>query len=63
MKNIHEQSTLYFINIIAKLSGVSDTNEFEKLINQSISYNEKIKSIQKKHHISCKKNKRKRKIF
>ncbi|EPL6456345.1 peptidase domain-containing ABC transporter [Providencia rettgeri] len=61
MKNIHEQSTLYFINIIAKLSGVSDTNEFEKLINQSISYNEKIKSIQKKHHISCKKKQTKKK--
>ncbi|WP_273827422.1 peptidase domain-containing ABC transporter [Providencia rettgeri] len=61
MKNIHEQSTLYFINIIAKLSGVADTNEFEKLINQSISYNEKIKSIQKKHHISCKKKQTKKK--
>lgn len=61
MKNIHEQSTLYFINIIAKLSGLADINELEKTINQPINYNEKIKSIQKKHHINCKKRQTKNK--
>lgn len=61
MKNIHEPSTLYFINIIAKLSGATHLNELETLINQPINYNEKIKSIQKKHNISCKKKHRKNK--
>lgn len=54
MEQTQEISTLYFINIIAKLSGQTNNNELEKLINQTISYHEKIKLIKKKHGISCK---------
>ncbi|MFD1092138.1 peptidase domain-containing ABC transporter [Providencia vermicola] len=61
MKSIHEQSTLYFINIIAKLSGQTNTNKLEGLIHKTISYNEKIKLIKKNHGINCKKKHQKSK--
>lgn len=54
MKNNQEKSTLYFINIIAKLSGEINTSEFEKTLNQPIDYNEKIKLIKKTYSINCK---------
>ncbi|MEQ5318391.1 type I secretion system permease/ATPase [Providencia vermicola] len=61
MKSIHEQSTLYFINIIAKLSGQTNTNKLEELIHQTISYSEKVKLIKKNHCINCKKKHQKSK--
>lgn len=61
MKSIHEQSTLYFINIIAKLSGQTNTNNLEELIHKTISYSEKIKLIKKNHGINCKKKHQKSK--
>ncbi|WP_272538762.1 peptidase domain-containing ABC transporter [Providencia sp. PROV197] len=61
MKSIHEQSTLYFINIIAKLSGQTNTNKLEELIHKTISYSEKVKLIKKNHYINCKKKHQKSK--
>ncbi|HDN2513036.1 TPA: type I secretion system permease/ATPase [Providencia rettgeri] len=61
MKSIHEQSTLYFINIIAKLSGQTNTNKLEELIHKTISYSEKVKLIKKNHCINCKKKHQKSK--
>ncbi|USR66204.1 type I secretion system permease/ATPase [Providencia stuartii] len=61
MKSVHEQSTLYFINIIAKLSGQTNTNKLEELIHKTISHSEKVKLIKKNHGINCKKKHQKSK--
>lgn len=54
MESQKTKSTLYFISVMAKLSGEIDSKELEKTLEQPINYNEKIKEIKKKHAINCK---------
>ncbi len=54
METAKSQSTLYFISVIAKLSGQINPKELEETLKQSINYNEKLKVIKKKYHINCK---------
>ncbi|MEY0963840.1 peptidase domain-containing ABC transporter [Providencia alcalifaciens] len=54
METAKSQSTLYFISVIAKLSGQINPKELEETLKQSINYNEKLKIIKKKYHINCK---------
>ncbi|HEM8175466.1 TPA: type I secretion system permease/ATPase [Providencia rettgeri] len=53
MDSLKSKSTLYFISVIAKLSGQVNPKELEQTLNQSIGYNEKINIIKSKHNIRC----------
>ncbi|HGN1708179.1 TPA: peptidase domain-containing ABC transporter [Providencia rettgeri] len=52
MESIQSQSTLYFISVIAKLSGQINPQELEKTLKQQTDYNNTLKSIKKKHNIN-----------
>ncbi len=53
MDSLKSKSTLYFISVIAKLSGQVNPKELEQTLNQSIGYNEKLNIIKSKHAIRC----------
>ncbi len=42
MDSLKSKSTLYFISVIAKLSGQVNPKELEQTLNQSIGYNENL---------------------
>ncbi|GAB1439246.1 RTX toxin T1SS ABC transporter subunit RtxB [Providencia sp.] len=52
MESIQSQSTLYFINVIAKLSGDINPQELDKTLKQNTDYNHTLRSLKKKHNIN-----------
>ncbi|MEQ5307923.1 MULTISPECIES: peptidase domain-containing ABC transporter [Providencia] len=53
MDSLKSESTLYFISVIAKLSGGINPKELEQALNKPIGYNEKLNIIKSKYSIRC----------
>ncbi|WP_272676876.1 peptidase domain-containing ABC transporter [Providencia huaxiensis] len=53
MDSLKLESTLYFISVIAKLSGGINPKELEQTLNKPIGYNEKLNIIKSKYSIRC----------